>query len=249
MTDTQRAITTQDFTGQLVVITGVGRTGQVGEALALGFAQRGATLALLDREREEVQARADALRALGYVASAHAANLADAHDAQRAAAEVLAAHPSAGGAVHAVVCAAGGFGMTGALDAADPALWQRQFTINLDTAFCVTRALLPAVRLARGSFVYFGSVAALPGGAPAGMAAYAAAKSGVLTLMQAVAQEERAHGVRANAVAPTAVRTAANLADMGDRTVYVERESVADVVAFLASALARNISGQVIQLA
>jgi NAD(P)-dependent dehydrogenase (short-subunit alcohol dehydrogenase family) len=36
---------------------------------------------------------------------------------------------------------------------------------------------------------------------------------------------------------------------MGDKTDYVDRESVADVIAFLASALARNVSGQVITLA
>jgi NAD(P)-dependent dehydrogenase (short-subunit alcohol dehydrogenase family) len=97
--------------------------------------------------------------------------------------------------------------------------------------------------------VYFGSVAATPGGSPKGMAAYAAAKSGVLSLMRTVALDEKAHGVRANAVAPTAIRTATNVADMGDKADYVERESVADVVAFLASPLARNVSGQVLVLA
>jgi NAD(P)-dependent dehydrogenase (short-subunit alcohol dehydrogenase family) len=55
--------------------------------------------------------------------------------------------------------------------------------------------------------------------------------------------------VRANAVAPTQIRTATNLTSMGADKEYVERESVADVVAFLASPLARNISGQVITLA
>jgi 3-oxoacyl-[acyl-carrier protein] reductase len=104
------------------------------------------------------------------------------------------------------------------------------------------------VRAARGSFVYFGSVAATPGGSPGGMAAYAAAKSGVLSLMRTVALDEKAHGVRANAVAPTAIRTASNVADMGDSASYVERESVADVVAFLASPLARNVTGQVLVL-
>lgn len=44
-------------------------------------------------------------------------------------------------------------------------------------------------------------------------------------------------------------RTATNVADMGDQVDYVERESVADVVAFLASPLARNVSGQVLVLA
>jgi len=239
-----------DFTGKLVVITGVGRAGQVGEALALGFAQRGATLALLDLQQSEVDARAATLREAGYAISAHAANLADADAAQGAAAEVIAAtREKFGGAVHAVVCAAGGFGMTGPIDASDPAAWHKQFVLNLDTAYGATRAFLPALRAGKGALVYFGSVAALPGGKSAGMAAYAAAKSGVLALMRAVAEEEIAHGVRANAVAPTAIRTAANLSSMREDTKYVERESVADVVAFLASDAARNVNGQVITLA
>ncbi len=236
-----------DFANRLVVITGVGRQGQVGEALALGFAQRGATLALLDRDEAQVQARAAELTAHGHTATAHAANLADAADAERAAREVLAAHGTS--AVHAVICTAGGFGMTGPLSDANPADWAKQFMINLDTAFATTRAFLPALREGRGALVYFGSVAALPQGNPKGMAAYAAAKSGVLTLMRTVALDEKGNGVRANAVAPTAIRTATNLADMGDKTDYVDRESVADVVAFLASEQARNVSGQVLTLA
>lgn len=238
-----------NFANKLVVITGVGRAGQVGEALALGFAQRGATLALLDRQQAQVDARAAALRDAGYTVSAHAADLADAEAARGAADAVIAATADRfGGAVHAVVCAAGGFGSTGAIDASDPAAWHKQFVINLDTAYGATRAFLPALRAGHGAIVYFGSVAALPGGDPSGIAAYAAAKSGVLTLMSAVAHEERAAGVRANAVVPTQVRTAANVGAMGVDTVYVERESVADVVAFLASDLARNITGQAIVL-
>lgn len=239
-----------DFTGRLIVITGVGRAGQVGEAIALGFAQRGATLALLDVLPAEVEARAASLTAQGFAATAHVANLADTVAAERAATEIVEhTRDRFGGAVHAVICVAGGFGMTGALDSTDTAAWQKQFMINLDTAYNATRAFLPAVRSAHGSFVYFGSAAALPGGKSAGLAAYTAAKSGVLALMRAVAADERGHGVRANAVAPTQVRTTANIDTMGSDKDYVERESVADVVAFLASPLARNISGQVIALA
>ena len=239
-----------DFANKLVVITGVGRVGQVGEALAWSFARRGATLALLDHGPAEVEARAAELRASGFSATAHAADLADADAASAVAGEVLAAtRDRFGGAVHAVICAAGGFGTTGPIDASDPAGWRKQFTINLDTAFGTTRAFLPAVREGKGAFVYFGSVAALPGGNPSGMAAYAAAKSGVLTLMRTVAREEARHGVRANAVVPTAVRTSSNVASMGEDSAYVERESVADVVAFLAGSLARNVNGQAIRLA
>lgn len=231
----------------LVIITGVGKPGQVGEALAKSFAERGARLALLDRTEAEVTQRANELRATGATVTAHAANLADPQDAERAAQEILKAHNTT--KVHAVICAAGGFGMTGSVSDADPAEWTKQLTINLETAFATTRAFLPALREAKGALVYFGSVAALPQGNPKGMAAYAAAKSGVIALMRAVAADEKVNGVRANAVAPTSIRTATNMADMGDKKDYVERESVADVVAFLASDLARNITGQVITLA
>lgn len=238
-----------DFSNRLIVITGVGRAGQVGEAIAAGFAQRGATLALLDVQATEVNARRDALIAQGFNASAHTANLADANASTSVAMEVIAAHPSFGGAVYAVICVAGGFGATGALDSSEPAQWQKQFMINLDTAYNATRAFLPALRTGSGALVYFGSVAALPGGKPAGLAAYTAAKSAVLGLMRTVAADEKQHGVRANAVAPTQVRTAANIDAMGADKDYVDRESVADVVAFLASPLARNVNGQVLTLA
>lgn len=237
-----------EFENKLIVITGVGRAGQAGEIIARTFAERGATLALLDLQQSEVDARAAALRDAGHRVSAHAANLADAAMAEAAAADVRAQHPAFNG-VHGVICVAGGFGMTGPVDASDPAAWHKQFTINLDTAYATTRAFLPALRAAGGALVYFVSAAALPGGKTGGMAAYIAAKSGVIALMQSVAQDESASGVRANAVAPTAIRTAANATTLRDDTQYVERESVADVVAFLASNAARNITGQVIKLA
>jgi len=240
-----------DLAGSLVVITGVSASGQLGEALAEGFASRGASLALVARRAAEVAARGAELRNAGLVQvgaqiSTHAADLADPEGTRPLAAEVLAAHGRS--SIDAVICAAGGFGMTGPLDAADPTEWARQLHINLDTAFATTRAFLPAVRAAGGSFVYVASIAATAGGNPGGMAAYAAAKSGVVALMRAVAAEEGAHGVRANAVAPAAIRTASNVTAMGGDARYVERESVADVVAFLASPMARNVTGQVITL-
>jgi NAD(P)-dependent dehydrogenase (short-subunit alcohol dehydrogenase family) len=96
--------------------------------------------------------------------------------------------------------------------------------------------------------VLFGSEAALPGASVAGVAAYAAAKSALLTLAQAIAQEEREHGVRANALAPAAIRTAANLAAMGTNAAYVTREAVADVVLWLCSDAARAVTGQVVRV-
>lgn len=231
------------FADRLVVITGVGRAGQVGEAIAAHFASLGAALALLDRDAGEVAARgAELQRVGGPRITTHVADLSDPADAQRAATDVLAVHA---GRVDALICVAGGFAFTGPVDEADPALWEMQFRINLQTAFATTRAFLPALRVAQGSIVYFGSVAATPGGSSRGLAAYAAAKSAVLSLMRTVAEDEAPNGVRANAVAPGAIRTASNVADMGDGHRYVEREALAEVVAFLATP-GRAVSGQVI---
>jgi NAD(P)-dependent dehydrogenase (short-subunit alcohol dehydrogenase family) len=138
--------------------------------------------------------------------------------------------------------------MSGPVGESDVATWHRLVAINLTTAYLATRAFLPLLRPAQGSIVYFTSVAALPGGNPGKMAAYAAAKSGVLTLMRAVASEERATGVRANAIAPTAIRTAANIEAMGENAKYVEREDVAATAVWLCSTAAKAVTGQVVQL-
>ena len=237
------------YQGKTVLITGVGREGQVGEALAHAFAAEGASLVLVDRTAREVEARAAALRgalASGARVSAHACDLTDAAAVERLAADVAR---EAGGRLDAVVCTAGGFAMSGPVADGDPAVLGRMLAINLTTAALTSRAFVPMLRPARGAILYFGSVAALPGGSAREMSAYAAATSGVLALMRAVAEEERTHGVRANAVAPSAIRTADNVRAMGEAGGYVERESVADVVLFLCSDAARNVSGQVLRLA
>jgi NAD(P)-dependent dehydrogenase (short-subunit alcohol dehydrogenase family) len=238
-------VTAPRFDGQLAVVTGVGRRGQVGEAVAAAFASSGATLALIDRTLDGVNERAAELRATGASVTAHACDLTDAAALGRTVAGIT---PSAPGGVHALVCLAGGFATTGPLEDSDPESWQQQLSINLTTAYLTTRAFLPLVRQASGSIVYFASASALPGAKTGKTAAYAAAKAAVLALMQSVAQEEKRAGVRANALAPTSIRTADNVASMGDDVSYVERETVAGWVTHLCSPASRQLSGQVLKL-
>lgn len=229
--------------GRVAVITGVGRSGQVGEAVAGAFGSLGARCVLLDRTYGEVSARAAELQARGVQASAHACDLTDAY-----ALDAVVRNVDAPDGVHALVCLAGGFVPGASVGDTAPDTWQKLLAINLTTAFLTTRAFIPLVRKARGAIVYFASAAALPGGKVSGMAAYSAAKTGVVTLMHAVAAEEKKHGVRANALAPTSIRTATNMASMDADTVYVERETVADWVTMLCSEASGPISGQVVKL-
>jgi len=236
---------TPRFDGQLAVVTGVGRAGQVGEAVAERFAALGARLALIDRTPDAVGERAAALRAGGAAATAYACDLTSPAAVTRTASEITA---TAHSGVHALVCLAGGYATSGAVDQSDPDAWNRQIAVNLTTAYLTTRAFLPLVRNASGAIVYFASVSALPGARTAKDAAYAAAKAGVVALMKSVAQLEKPAGVRANALAPSSIRTADNLASMGDDVAYVERETVAEWVSYLCSEASRQVSGQVLRL-
>ena len=229
----------------LTLLTGIGREGQVGEVVARAFAQRDATVLLVDRQAEQAEACARRLTKGGLRASAYACDLTSADQVGELAARVQREH---GDRLDALVSMAGGFASSGTVAEGDVEVWHRMFAINLTTAYLATRAFLPLLRAAGGTIVYFASEAALPGSRIAGMAPYAAAKTGVVTLMQAVAQEERANGVRSNALAPAAIRTAANLESMGTDKRYVEREDVAATVVWLCSEAARAVTGQVIRL-
>ena len=233
------------FDGKTVVLTGVGREGQVGEIVARTFAERGAHVAAIDREDQELEARVAVLKRAGHRASAHVCDLTDEAQLRAVCLDIT---KLSDGRVDALVNLAGGFAASGPVAESDYSLWQRQLAINLTTAYLTTRAFLSLIRAARGAIVFFASAAALPGGRVKEISAYAAAKSGVLALMRAVAEEERSNGVRSNAVAPTSIRTASNIASMGESARYVEREEVAEVVAWLCSDEARVVTGQVIAL-
>ena len=231
---------------RLALITGVGRAGQVGEAVARAFAERGDHVLMVNRDLADATARADEFRAAGLAATPYACDLSDAGQVTALAALVAREH---GPALDALVNLAGGFAMSGPVAESAPDVWDRMHRINVVTAYLATRAFLPQLRAARGAIVFFASEAALPGASVTNVWAYAAAKTAVLTLMRAVAREERDTGVRANAVAPTSIRTAANLESMGPEVRYVEREDVAATVRYLCSTEARAVSGQVVRLA
>jgi len=231
------------FASATVVITGVGHEGQVGEAVAKAFAAEGASLALLDRTADAVAARAAALTAAGARATGYACDLTKPDQVAAVAQRVAATTPQ----IDALVNVAGGFAMSGPLGKAELTTLERQIQVNLVTAWVASNAFVPLIRDG-GAVVFFASAAALPGARTANMSAYVASKASVIGLMHAVADEGRARGIRANAVAPVAVRTTDNVRSMGANARYVERETVAETVLYLCSADARAITDQVFRL-
>jgi len=214
--------------------------------VARAFADLGASLILVDRTLEKARARAAAISATGHAARGYGCDLTNPDEVAGLANLVRQNH---GDRIRALVHMVGGFAMSGPIAESSLDTWNRQLALHLGSAFLTTRAFLPLLRADHGSIVLFSSQAALPGASIGEMSAYAVAKTGVATLMRAIAAEERKNGVRANALAPAAIRTAANLGIMGDKVRYVEREEVAAAVTFLCSEQASAISGILLPLA
>ncbi len=125
--------------------------------------------------------------------------------------------------------------------------WQQQVNINLTTTFLTCKySLARMYENNYGRIVTIGSRAAVePSG---GLAAYAAAKAGVIALTRSIAAETMGTNITANVILPGVIDTAANRKTMGEKNVskWVKPESIADLVCFLTSEQAQDIRGAVI---
>ncbi len=101
---------------------------------------------------------------------------------------------------------AGLTGGTMAFDRLDPGIWRRVIDVNLTGTYEVTRALLPELRRSTaGRIVNVASIAGKEG--PAGLAAYGAAKAGVIAFTKAIGKELASTPIRANCITPAAIDT------------------------------------------
>src|SRR5690606_10323979 len=228
--------------GKVVLITGVGRRGQVGFALAQAFLAEGARLVVTSRSAEVEQAARE-LSGQGEVLGV-AADLTRSEDVET----LMEAARERYGRLDVVVNTAGGLRVIKPLAETTPEEWDDEVDRNARTAFLVSRAALPLLRESRGAIINFASPAG--GRAAARLGAYSAGKAGVIALTRAMALEEKRHGVRVNAVAPGMIDTEDNRRSVEDPTKvkWVTREEVARVVLFLASEASSGISGETIRV-
>lgn len=149
------------------------------------------------------------------------------------------------GRLDGLVNIAGGFSWETVADGS-VATWDRLYAMNVRTALIASRALLPMLRASHGAIVNIGAAASVKAGV--GMGAYAASKSGVARLTEALAEELKEEGVRVNAILPSIIDTPTNRADMPDADVakWVSPAQLAGVVAFLLSSDAMPITGALI---
>lgn len=221
---------------QLVVVSG--GSGALGAALVAHLVRAGRRVAVLDRTAPAGESDVSISR---YTLDA--ASLEEWHS-------TLARIEHDAGPVDGAALVAGGW--RGGAPLHDPASadhWRSMLDSNLETARAALATLLPGMVARRqGSVVLIGSRAVERPWESAGAAAYAAAKSAAVALVQAAAAEVRESGVRINAVLPSTIDTEANRHAMpnADPERWVSTESLAGVIEFLLSDAARDVSGAAI---
>lgn len=235
-------MTPREFQDRVVIVTGVGRAGQIGHAVALAFAHAGACIVAVDRDAVGVAARVKEFQAQGFKARAAAGDL----TLPDAAALVVETALMAYGRLDVVVNVAGGLTTFGPIEGVTAADFDREVAINLKTTFLMSQAAIDALARTGGNIVNFASIAYVQPTSP--MAAYTAAKAAVAGFTRSLAHELRDRSVRVNAVAPAMVRTPDNVASAGADAHYVEMQHITDGVLFLAGDRAAAITGHILPI-
>ena len=218
-----------EFQGRVALVTGVSHTGQVGPAVARALGEAGARLVIGARDAQALAERSAELRQLGIEVEASAGDYTRPPVAQAA---VAVAEQRFGG-LDVVVNVAGGLVSYGPFSDTGVELLERELASNLTTAYCVSQAALPALRRrGGGAIVNVASIAVLR--PQPQLAAYTAAKAGVVGLTRALARELRDDHIRVNAVAPATLQTTANIAAMGPTAALVPLARLVRAVLFLA---------------
>lgn len=243
-----------DFTGKVALITGGGNG--LGRATAQGFATRGATVVVVDQDHAAAEATAGIIRQHGAEALAIRADVTQSADVQAYVKATLDAY----GAIDCFYNNAGIEGAVAPTAEYDEAMFDRVMAVNVKGVFLGLRHVLPVMlKQGRGAVVNTASVAGLV--ASPGMPAYVASKHAVIGLTKTAAGEVARAGVRVNAVCPGPIDTRMihaleqmlnpdDPASVGTRYQaniplgrYGTAEEIANLVLFLCSDLASNITG------
>lgn len=236
-----------DFIGKTAIVTGA--ASGIGRATAIALARRGCAVALFDRNTEACNAlAAEFASALAFTLDV--ANAAEVSDAV----EQVAA--SLGGVDLLAHCA--GMQSYGTAESMPLDAWQRTLAVDLDSAFYLSRAVVPQMKKrGGGSIVFTGSTQSVV--AHRNSAAYVTGKHGLLGLMRSIALDFAHDGIRCNCVLPGAIdtpmiRRSASLDPHPERVIEACHslallgrmglpEEIANMNIFLLSGMASYITG------
>ena len=241
-----------DLTDRAALVTGAGSESGIGFAAARALAELGASVTIA-ATTDRIHERAQELTAQGYAAQGAVADLTDARAAEalvRSAREHwsrldIVVNNAGMTSVALPGAAEGGDALTLEVDA-----WRASMARNLDSAYYVSRAAIPAMRTSGwGRIVMVASVTG-PVMAMRAESAYAAAKAGMVGLARSLAVDFAADGITVNAVAPGWIATGSQTdheREQGLRTPMrrsATADEVASAIAWLCTPGATYTTGQ-----
>jgi NAD(P)-dependent dehydrogenase (short-subunit alcohol dehydrogenase family) len=255
-------------TGKLAIVTGGARG--IGAGIARVLASQGARVAILDLDLAEAEKTAASLAVPGIAVACDAAGE---HEAAKAVQIVVERFGGLDIVVNNAGVGRGPSDPNApehpGLDGMSADVWDDYLSQNLRTTFVTTKSALPHLKTrGGGAIVNIASIAGLVGSPR--LPAYAAAKAGVISLTKSLALEYAPYDIRVNVICPGFLWTRAweglarriklstpEYASLDERAVFLEvvkrgvplgreqtPEDIGQLVAFLASDAARNITGQ-----
>jgi 3-oxoacyl-[acyl-carrier protein] reductase len=227
----------------------------IGAAIASEFGRQGANVCLLYRKHEETaQNLAAEIQKLGSKAIAVKCDISSFDEARK----VVETTVEQFGGVDILVNNAG-MNWDGVSWKMSEEQWDRVIEVNLKGYFNFTRHVAPLLKTQKsGKIINVTSINGLRG--KFGQSNYSASKAGIIGYTKAIAKELGAFGVNVNAVAPGLIETAMlkeseardKIIDLAMAEIVLKRvgtpEDVANVVVFLASDMARHVTGEVIKV-
>jgi NAD(P)-dependent dehydrogenase (short-subunit alcohol dehydrogenase family) len=240
----------RDFTGKVAIVTG-GAVG-IGEATARKLAELGASVAILDLDRNAGPKSAAAIAKSGHTCEFFPCNIGISAEVSQAVAAVVTKY----GAIDILVSNAG-IQLYGDAVTTSEEEWDRLMGINLKGCFLAAKYVVPHMIGRGGAIVIVGSVQSMT--AISNSIAYVASKHGLLGITRAMSLDYAQKGIRVNCVCPGAIDTpmlrwAASLADDPEKVMETcnrmhplgrvgKAEEVADTIVYLASPMASFITG------
>jgi NAD(P)-dependent dehydrogenase (short-subunit alcohol dehydrogenase family) len=240
-----------DFTGKTAVVTGA--ASGMGKATAIGFAEAGANVALLDIDDGGAQVVADQIGA-GTATLVCKVDLTQPAQTR----DVLRAVQARFGRIDALANVAGIFPRARVPDVTEE-FWDRIMAVNLRGAFfCCQEALrIMEAQEGGGAIVNVASGAAFR--AIDGLVAYSASKAGLVGMTRVLALEYARKGVRLNVVAPGHTVSEASLTRMGQDQIdaiaatlvpgrWMTTQEQANAIIWACSDAASGLNGAIINV-
>lgn len=224
---------TMGMEGKVVLMTG--GSGALGQTVIPAFVSAGARVIAGDLQP---------LSRLPAEVTAIKADVTDEADVHRLVDEAI----RTSGHIDALINLVGGFA-EGRVVETDISTWQRMLTLNLTSAFTLSKAILPHMLERRmGRILHIAARAAVE---PfPGAAAYIVSKSGLVALVRTLSIELSGSGVTVNGILPNTIDTPGNRKAMpnADPSKWVRPEIIAHTLVFLASDEAVQINGALIPI-